>query len=209
VDRIRELVRSDVHALSDIERLMEAAHATGFRDQGMSSFRSFFCSSCTFIFLFFLLYCDWAYGLGLGQPLFAMEHALDNIDNRHLHKHITMHFKPDNMTIVGTLTSFSTTSFFLSFLVSFEFVPVSHLSGTGIEHSKMADVVEKLFSTIDNKNDYYYEELAALERLPTEAYTPQVLSEQDARKLTVVKVCSFFNISFRFVAMLIPVFVLL
>jgi hypothetical protein len=35
VDRIRELVRSDSQALCEIERLHEAAHVAGFRDQGM------------------------------------------------------------------------------------------------------------------------------------------------------------------------------
>lgn len=81
---------------------------------------------------------------GLGQPLYAKPYAIERIDPRHLHRHLVANFKSGNMTLVGT----------------------------GMEHGKVRDIVNSLFST-GPLIDAEYPELSALPSLEPESPTAQ------------------------------------
>jgi len=72
VTRLRDIVSQESQELCEMSKLLELAHSTAFRDQG------------------------------LGQSLYAQPHSIEHIDGRHLHRHLTQNFVANNMVIVGT-----------------------------------------------------------------------------------------------------------
>jgi hypothetical protein len=85
----------------------------------------------------------------LGQPLYANRHAIDNLDGRHLHRHLTDNFVSKNMTIVGT----------------------------GMEHSQLKEVVSSLFSDVSLQGDFF--EFQRLGALPVDTPSSQVCSVKE------------------------------
>jgi hypothetical protein len=82
---------------------------------------------------------------GPGHTLLAKPSAVDQIDSRHLHRHLVANFLSSNMTLVGT----------------------------GMEHDKVRDIVNSLFSTAP-LIDADYPELRELPALDAETPTVQV-----------------------------------
>jgi len=107
------LTSNDAQSICCTGKLVELAHALAFRDQA------------------------------LGQPLYAPQYAIDTIDARGIHRHLTSNFTAQNITLVGT----------------------------GIDHATLRNILNMLFSNVAIQGNFY--ELDALPPLPADQAVSQ------------------------------------